>query len=113
MFNIGDVITIKNENTKYVIFEYINHNANNYGACCNDETYMLVDYDKIINYNVTENNIYSISDIYKDCGCRNYKHVDINSVPFNIVENVAPFEIKKVKAVKIRPKIKSTKFEWI
>lgn len=113
MFSVGSVITVKNESVPYVIVEYINHNKGNYGACSNDETYMLVEYDKLINYKVTENGVYKLSDIYRDCGCRNYRHTDIKNAPFNIVDNVAPFEINKVKAITIRQKIKSVKTEWI
>lgn len=100
---IGSVITITGSNKRYVLIDYVDHNANDYGACCNDETYYLFEYDEFKSY-INNNEIITYDDLISKCFEYNYH--DTRSIVFTVFDDIPPFEINIVKVAQIREKKK-------
>lgn len=96
---VGDVVRFKGKEQDYVVIKTDIHDM---ASMCYDRDYYIMSYDDVIRTNyILEQDILHHLRIIKISVSPNSEYKDI---PFEIVPNVAPFEIKKEVTYHFRQK---------
>lgn len=97
--SIGQIVTVGEETTQYVVVGFKDNNAGDYGACSHNEVYQMISVEDMA---LVDKGYLTETDIKR---AREVRVTGITATPkINVVKDVAPFEIIREVRYNIRRK---------
>lgn len=99
---LGDVVKI-NDDTLYVLVDYIDHNSGDYGACSYNEEYMFMELDRM-NILIDHYAPHPIPEEELKKGILTRTRKGLDKSPFTVITDIPPFVIEEKKYFAVRQK---------